>query len=295
MKTKAKTKGRVKSTVVSDPMVILTPRNFKRIKNRSKICTAIAIVAIALSVLAFGTYFNNAINLVNVCKKYEKLSDEYNALYEQYEDLYNKTARSGKYIEDCEQQIVSLCEINSELEEQNKSLVASNDEYCDIITRLRKREELFDKYEYAITRSDGSRTDITYEQLKTVEQLCKEKDIDTDLILSICMVESSGTENAKNGSSTARGYGQILSGTGEYVYEKLMKAGNYDHSLAYNGDLNLKMVIEYIDYLDERNSSLYGVIENYRGDPSDLDNYITKLDKYLSTKGKSVAQLSKNK
>ena len=82
------------------------------------------------------------------------------------------------------------------------------------VENLSNLEELFDKYEYAIIDKYENRTDITYEQILTLEDLVKEYPInDTDLILSIIMTESRGIETAQNSESTAKGYGQLLNST----------------------------------------------------------------------------------
>lgn len=289
MKTKAITHQK---KVLKEKSVIVNTKELSKMKKVTVISFIIMIIIVAIAVFKASSDIRVQFKLMRLQQKYEKLLKEHEILQEKYEDLKSGNTRNLQYIDECKEQIVALTEINSELEKQNKSLASSNEEYYNKIQEYTNREELFDKYEYALIRKDGSRTDITYDQLKTVEELCEEKDIDTDLILSICMVESSGTEKARNSTSTASGYGQILAGTGKYVYEKVMKAGVYNHQLALDGDTNLQMMVNYIDYLDNRSGSLYKVIESYRGDPSDLSSYISKIDGYLAKKNKSVDSLN---
>ncbi len=278
---------------VTSPVVITKQRTINRYKAIIAILGFITFFSVSIAILCFGTYASNAIKLLKVCNQYEDLAEEYDKLYNEYETVYEQNEQKDALIDDCRGEIQKLNSVLTEIDEQNKSLVTSNQEYYERICTYEEREELFDKYEYAIMRKDGSRTDLTYDQIKTVETLADEKGVDTDLIFSIVMTESSGKEKASNSTSTARGYGQILSGTGEFVYTKLMKAGKYDHSLALDGDTNLQMMVYYLEYLCDRNSTINGVISNYRGDDSALPSYISVMNSYLQTKHKTVSNLKK--
>jgi exonuclease VII small subunit len=224
----------------------------------------------------------------------EALTSDYNELYETYEAMYSDYTSSLEYVSQCETTIQQLNEVVDELDEQAKSLATSNEEYYQTIQQYEQREELFDKYEYAIERTNGTRTDITYEQLINLEELTAEKNVDTDLVLSICMVESNGIEDAKNPISTARGYGQFLASSGKYVYEDIMEAGVYDHSYALNGDTNFTMMVYYLDYLEDKFSgNLYKCIEFYRGrDGEILEDYMEKINSFLNNSSKSIASLN---
>lgn len=214
------------------------------------------------------------------------MKDQYLVLNDGYDELSDKAETLSK-------SVTSLMKVNEQLETQNKELAEQDDILRSAIGEYQEREELYDKYSYAILRSDGSRTDITFDQIKSAEDLAEENEIDVDLVLSMIMVESSGDEDAKSPISTARGYGQILEGTGKFIYEKLLDRGNYSHQNALDGDINLEMMITYLSYLDENTSSLYNTIMRYRGEGgSILKDYVGKIDQYLIKKNKSVLQLS---
>lgn len=174
-----------------------------------------------------------------------------------------------------------------ELDESNNTLKQDNHELQTIISKYEERAELFDKYEYAIIRDNGTRTDITYDNIKNLEQLVQEKEMTeetVDLVLSLAMTESNGKEKVNNKTSTARGYGQILSSTGEFVYCRLMDNSSYSHELAYDGDTNFAMMVNYLDYLNIKNrGNMTKVIDGYRGIES--DDYKYKVDGYLSKAG----------
>lgn len=188
--------------------------------------------------------------------------------------------------------IKELMDISETLDSQNKSLVAANEEYYAELSELREKAELYDHYSYAMVDSMGNRTDITYDQLVTLEQLMETSKVnDPDLILSWIMVESGGRENARNSTSTAKGYGQFLDGTSKFVYTNLLGLQNWEPSVALNGEINIRMMVAYIDYLYDNNSNLYGVIRGYSG-KNDIDAYVAKLDSYLAYNGKSVKRIN---
>lgn len=190
-----------------------------------------------------------------------------------------------------------LLQISDELSEQNVALMDQVSVYMDAVEEYEQRSELYDKYSYAIVRDNGTRTDITYDNLKTVEQLEEEKGVDADLLLAMVMTESNGKEKAQSAISTAKGYGQFLNGTGKFVYEELLdNSDTYTGNKALDGDTNLQMLAAYLEYLDNYyNGDLYTVLRNYRGEGGKtLQNYIAKIDSYLEEKNKSVAVLARH-
>ena len=256
------------------------------------VCLGLSIAAVAFFATSYITEKANSIELENeynqVNAAYNTLQATYDGMYDEYEDMYNYTL-------ECEDTISQMYDILTEIEAENESLVESNDYYVDQLDELTKRSELYDKYEYCITYG-GERTDITYDQLETVESLCEEKGVDEDLVLAIVMVESTGDETACNSSSSARGYGQFLKSTGEFVYEDLMNAGTYNHDYALDGTTNLTMMVNLLEYMEDNTSSTTEMIKWYRGEGgSVLTSYINKINSYLSQVGKSVYTLGQDK
>lgn len=177
--------------------------------------------------------------------------------------------------------VISLNKENAELRAEIVSLKEELAEYQD-------REEFYEKYAYALVRSDNSRTDITYDQIKELERLCEERGLSeqaVNLILSISMVESGGDETCKNSTSTASGYGQFLSKTGKFVWTRLMKQNGYNHSIhPFDGMTNLTMMVYYIEYLNEKyDGNMTKLIDEYRGE--DDPAYRVKLNEYLKKSG----------
>ena len=182
------------------------------------------------------------------------------------------------------------------LDDQNKSLVKQINNLNKTLDSYEEREELFDKYEYALIREDGTRTDITYEEIQNLYNTAEELNMSEEsicLILSVAMVESQGTESATNTSSTAVGLGQILSSTGKFVWTDLMdNSGRYIHSsVASDGNTNLQMMAYLLNYLNDKyNGNAINVMKEYRGE--DDVKYFEKIDDYLDTAGLSLKSLS---
>jgi hypothetical protein len=235
----------------------------------------------------------------NICyKNKEKYYQEKQELADSYESqidiLQTNYEISLDKINDLSQTIISLQSISNDLDEQNKSLATSNEEYYNELVELRNRAELYDKYEYALINSTGDRTDITYDQLRNLSDLLEDYKVnDQDLILSWIMVESGGNEKIKNSSSSAKGYGQFLDSTSKYVYTNLLGYDDWDSSVALDGNINIQMMVAYINYLyDYSGNNLYATINNYRGCYD--ESYISKLNMYLANNDKSIDIIASN-
>lgn len=191
--------------------------------------------------------------------------------------------------------ISELKGVVDELDESNAALVKENEKLDKLVAKFETREELFDKYEYAIYNKQGNRTDLTYKQIKTGEQLMKDKGMDPDLLFGLIMTESACTEKAKNSASTARGYGQLLRGTAKSMYENVLGhgKGTYNHDMAFDGDTNILLTATYLGYLKNTcNYSLRSTIIGYRGlyDPA----YFNTIDSYIKKSGNSLTQIAAN-
>lgn len=239
------------------------------------------MMTIGFCVLGFNfiTEHNDSVTtLANLQEKYDNLELEYEVLVSHY-DSFNNT-------------IDELITISDELDKENQSLAQTNDSYYEELTELRSRAELYDKYSYAIV-DNGNRTDITYDQLRTLEDLVNDSSInDEDLFLSWIMTESGGKENATNAISTAKGYGQFLNGTSKFVYTNLLGNEWWNSNVAFDGESNIRMMVAYVDYLyDQTDGDLYQVIKAYRG-KDDIGSYVAKINSYLALKNKSVQMIA---
>lgn len=247
-------------------------------------------VAMLMTTISMGAY----------AYVYSSMADEKINTLQQENAKLNRTISSANFVatsqkdsnEELKKIIDEMTVQQKKLIKDNKSLNKTNNKYLKTIKEFNKRKELFDKYEYAII-TDGYRTDLTYDQIKTGEELMEEKGYDPNLLFGIIMVESSATEDMTSSISTARGYGQILKGTGEFIYTNLMGNSSYNHNYAFNGLLNIEMMTEYLNYLIQRgDNDLYKAIQGYRG-KQNVQPYIKGIDKYINQSGTSIAKIAK--
>lgn len=263
-----------------------TRRLNARLKNLVIIFGLGLLVTTTLLILVTISYIKN-----NNTRELKNLKSDYKALTEDYNEMMLENAAYKETNEAYESTIRSMNGMIMDMQSQVESLTESNNEYLKQLKIFYERDELYDKYEYAITRlDDGTRTDITYSQLASLEDEAKRRGIDTDLVLSIVMVESDGVETAKSTKSTATGYGQFIYDTGKFVYEDLLHRGSYNSSIPLDGETNLTMMTAYLEHLaDIWDEDIYMIMKNYRGEGGEiLDDYMERVDRYLATKNKEL-------
>lgn len=256
-----------------------------------------AIAAIAILTGALVLVFVSKIDATNEVRTLRsKVAEQRNTISEMEDTISSlngnltATAVTASKLTDDVNQMASVV---NEIQQSNDILVANNDNLNTELQTYKSRAELYDKYQYAVIDKSGNRTDLTYDNIATGEQLMQEKGLDPDLLFGIIMTESGGIESASNANSTATGFGQLLQGTAKFTYEKQMGngAGSYSHSMAKDGSTNIAMVANYLDYLhNDQGLGIYATIQSYRGcnDPS----YISTIDSYITTKGNSVSQIA---
>ena len=221
-------------------------------------------------------------------------SEKYDTLMADNQSLIDENQSLSSTYNDAVLILSDVSQIAYQLDQQNRTL---NDDLNDALEKIKQyesREELFDSYEWALFRENGSRTDISYNDIITLEELVDEKDLsdDTvDLVLAMAMTESNGNANARNVSSSAVGLGQFLSGTGRFVYTSLMGNDVYNHQeTASDSETNLEMMVYYLEYLDVKNNhNIERVISCYRGIES--PSYKYKINSYLAKNDLSLATI----
>ena len=221
-------------------------------------------------------------------------SEKYDTLMADNQSLIAENQSLSSTYNDAVLILSDVSEIAYQLDQQNRTLNNDLNDALEKIKQYESREELFDSYEWALFRKDGSRTDISYNDIVTLEELVDEKDLsdDTvDLVLAMAMTESNGNANARNVSSSAVGLGQFLSGTGRFVYTSLMGNDVYNHQeTASNSETNLEMMVYYLEYLDVKNNhNIERVISCYRGIES--PSYKYKINSYLAKNDLSLATI----
>lgn len=221
-------------------------------------------------------------------------SEKYDTLMADNQSLIAENQSLSSTYNDAVLILSDVSQIAYQLDQQNRTL---NDDLNDALEKIKQyesREKLFDSYEWALFREDGSRTDISYNDIVTLEELVDEKDLSNntvDLVLAMAMTESNGNANARNISSSAVGLGQFLSGTGRFVYTSLMGNDVYNHQkTASDSETNLEMMVYYLEYLDVKNNhNIERVISCYRGIES--PSYKYKINSYLAKNDLSLATI----
>ena len=178
-----------------------------------------------------------------------------------------------------------LLNITTQLNIDRDMLIADAEYMNYELDLYRHREELYNKYEYALFYK-GERTDITYEQLDSLEEMVEGTSIpNPHLILAIIGLESHYCATAHNASG-ASGFGQFMPGTASSVWKNLL--GNdpeeWESDMIYDPDLNLQMTVAYMDYLIKKHGSPREALRQYSGSGTNdahLNGYIATLDSYL--------------
>lgn len=240
---------------------------------------------------AIDTFYNNDTvsdikDLNELDTKMKLIKDNYNLAVTNYDSIVESNLEMNKRINNVVSDILVL-------DYENVKLINANDKYYTELMYYKNREELYDKYKYALYY-EGERTDITFDQLKTGIDIMEKNGIDPNILFSVIMVESKGKANAKNDSSTASGFGQILTSTGKDVYEDYMGkgSGSFDNSILMDGTKNIEITANYINQLVENNGTITEALYRYRGKDSNL--YLNAVDEYMHEGGSSIEEAEKD-
>ena len=248
----------------------------KRIKEKqimiSILLTVCAILAIFCAWLVF--YIFNMIN------GYASLQNKYNELSAYSESIMSISSDKNNSIKELEGIIKTQ-------DEQIQDLSQINKRYVDELNDFYDREELYDKYEYAIFDETGERTELTYAQIKLGEELMEENGYDPNLMFGTIMVESRGNPTCVNSESGATGLGQFLNSTAEYVWCDLMGNDYYSPEIMKDPESNIKMMACYYDHLYKIKGDTFNVIKTYSGNATDWGTlqYINKINEFTSKVG----------
>lgn len=154
--------------------------------------------------------------------------------------------------------------------------------------------EVVKKYGYVLKRvnpDDG----FTLGMLIYGDMLAKEHNINPNLLWELCTCEGHFDVDARLTSSDARGLGGIMPKIGRWVYEDLMgnPKGSYNHDMAYDGYLNLEMMVYVIEELQkEHDCDLKAMINHYSGDGT--GTYYNNLISIAKSDGINVTRSTYN-
>lgn len=185
----------------------------------------------------------------------------------------------------------ALLSVVNDLDCQLENVASINSSMVDELDILRKRSELYDKYEYAIVNELG-RTQLTYEEVQYAEDLMLEKGLNPHLLVGSIVVESTCNPEAVHPDTKATGYGQILNSTGKWIWEDLMGNTGYYPDLRKDGISNIAMMATYYDYLYSKHDTTLGVVKAYSGNSTDdgAREYLNKINSVTQTVGVTIEE-----
>ncbi len=251
--------------------------SIKNLRSANKLLLVYSIITtICLFILAYKYMVNSNNNTVKV--------NEYNVQVAQltYErDYYQNNSRMFS------DTVASLLDVTTELNIEKEYLIADNQFKDYQLDEFYQREELFDRYGFFLYNRRGERNDLSYDRLRTLEELVEDSCVpNPELILSIIYLESGGMCEAYNNSSSASGFGQFLPSTARSVWKNLL--GNdpeeWEDDMIFDPDLNLQMTVAYMDYLIKKHGGPYEALRQYSGSGTNtahLNGYVATLDSYL--------------
>ena len=217
-------------------------------------------------------------------------------LVKENQNLNLTVTQNNEVLTEKNRQIVELTVENHELhniideiDDQIEYVESVNQSYVDELNELRKRSELYDKYEYAINYG-GERTELTYEEIQYGEELMIAKGLNPHLMFGTIMVESSGNPGAVNSSSGATGYGQFLDSTAKWVWTKLLGNKSYSSNIRKDGMKNIQMMAEYYDFLYAETGSTFKVVKQYSGNSTDegAARYLARVNNFTKKVGEVI-------
>ena len=241
-----------------------------------------------------------SIGLIILCLNfYLKLNKAEQKALDLQQQLDNASYSEDNYklalekIDDLSSDLISVLNSSKKIEEQNEKLAEQNQEYYEEMLSMEEESELISEYNYALINEMGERTDITPQQIIHLQDLLEDSEVnDVDLFLAWIMTESRGETYANADGSTAKGYGQFLDGTSKWVYTQLMHQTGWYPDIAYNGDVNMELMVSYVEWLyNKYDHDLFAAMREYRGE-EDISGYVASIDSYLAKKGKSVATVA---
>lgn len=223
-------------------------------------------------------HYQNKINEVQI----ENLKQEYSELL----DYHKETVASYE---------ARLLSANESIEAAKEETATVQKEYDKLVADMTQEDEaqfnVISKYWYVLRDAEPD-CGLTLGMMTYADALCKQKDINPDIIWTILDIESDFQPDAQNSKSSARGLGQLLASTAKSIYEGYMGngKGSYSHNMAYNGYTNLEIVINYIAYLKENYGDIRVMINGYSGDQS--GKYYNNFAAIMRKNGHNLNDLS---
>lgn len=215
--------------------------------------------------------------------EFRKLNAMYSA---EIEEMNVELANKKKEAADLE---VLVQDLQTQVDDNSKSINESN---LLLINNLDTLNLLKSKYSAALQYSP--KQDFGLTELLFLYETCNEFNVPIEIMLAIYEKESSFYSLAKNKSSTATGYGQLIESTAKSIYEKYLKLGTYNTSkhreLCSNKELNIKLSVRLMKYNIDSYGTNWKAVERYYGhsDQSLCYAYASDINKRMRKYGSSL-------
>jgi hypothetical protein len=162
----------------------------------------------------------------------------------------------------------TIIEQSKKVKDKNDKLYTVQTQYTYLVKQkqavLDENQRIRGEYGYVLNYPSS---DVTIDDIKMVESLCKEYGsiVSPHLWFSLVEFESGYQSTSKSSESSASGWGQVIRGTAKSIYEDDLHLGTYNHkTMSTNKAINARMSIYLLSSLIKQSGITQGLI-NYNG------------------------------
>lgn len=133
---------------------------------------------------------------------------------------------------------------------------------------------------------------ISTDLILYADEQCREWNLHPQFLWAVVELESKFDPNADNlAGSSARGLGQILKGTGKYLWEDILgnPKGSYYHDMAYDPYVNIQLMCCHLGSSFNRGCLLNEAVKAYSGGTS---GYMEKLMNIATSHGYDLSDVT---
>lgn len=174
--------------------------------------------------------------------------------------------------------------------ESSQSLLEEKENQMEFLERTPTVDiatlDKIEKLRYVV--DEGISTDL----ILFMDEQCREWNLNPQFVWCIVELESKFDPNADNlAGSSARGLGQIIKGTGKYLWEDILgnPEGSYYHDMAYDPYINIQLICAHLGSSFNNGSLLEGAVKAYSGGTA---GYMEKLMNIATSHGYDLSDIS---
>lgn len=243
-------------------------------------CVFSALMAALCAIMFVSVIFMNRIdtmqaqydnNLTSLSNQWQtRMASEVGSLQETF------TAQAATY----EETIVSL----------QAQLASAEEQLTDVNEEQNASFDLLSKYWYVL---EGAPEDsgLTTESMVFLDEQCKKWDVNPDWMWAIYWVESNWHANISNTwGSGARGLGQVMPKTGEYMWETILDHGDgtFNTNMLFDPEVNMEITVAMIGRsITEQGKTMRSALSSYSGGSK---SYYDRVVKAAATYGIALTE-----